>query len=60
MSLASPKPSLVGDDNETARYLASYIIQQLAWWSETRESYIIDAEQEPLEKTIKEFYATVK
>lgn len=29
MSSDSPKLGLVGDDNETARYLASYIFQQL-------------------------------
>jgi len=50
------------DDNETARYLASYIYQQLGTipvgWKYDECLYCLNEEQ--LHQVIKEFYATLR
>jgi len=54
----SPKPSLVGDDNETARYLASYIFQQLGTFKYPGygNEFLDCPNEESLCAVIKEFY----
>jgi len=55
---ASPKLGLVGDDNETTRYLASYIFQQLGTFTVPPwgNPFLDCPSEECLYEVIKEFY----